>query len=89
MAWHDDCAGGANRHTPVAEHKTLVGMRNNQFRSANARWVWLAQLEDAGLAENLAVTATVAKLWLDGRIPRNLLPRSEQPLPLFRRIRLV
>ena len=61
-------------------------MRDNQFRTVDTCWIWSTQLKHARFTENLAVAATVAKLWLDRRIPRNLLPWNEQALPFFRRI---
>ena len=82
-------SGGTDRYAPVAEHEALEGMRNNQFRAADACGVGLAQLKDAGLAEYLAVAATVAKLGLDHRVPRNILPWGDQPLSFFRCLLLV
>ena len=79
-----NASGGADWYALVAKDEALVGMRDNQFRTADACRVWFAELEYAGLAENLAVAATVAKLRLDRRVPGNLLPRSEQPLAFFR-----
>ena len=82
-------SGGTDWYAPGAEHEAFEGMCNNQFRTAYACGVGCAQLKDAGLAEYLAVAATVAELGLDHRVPRNILPWGDQPLSFFRCLLLV
>lgn len=80
-----DCAGGADRDAAVAEHDTLVGVGDQELRAVDAFGIGGAGLEDAGLAEHLAVGTAVAEVRIDGGIPGDLLPGNEQALFSFSR----
>ena len=82
-----DASGSTNSHAAVAEYKAFVRVCHNELGTLDSCWIRWARLEYTGLAEHLAVTATVTKIGVYGGIPWNILSWNKKPLfPLLSRL---
>jgi len=76
--------GGTDGHASGAKHQAIVGMRDDQLRTVDSRRIGRTGFEHTGLAEDLAVTATVTELRFHRRKPGDFLAGCQEPFSFFR-----